>query len=155
MSHNRLLYPLQLQTLYSCVLWAGVAPFPPGSQSLAMVSPWETCWCFLSPPSSSIPGRRGQEDLIFLPPANSHLLVEALLQVQKHESTGAPTALPQLTHRVRVPHHEGGAEKMRDSTPFPPASATHGVGMSLLEKKVPTPGSGAVEQGFFPEGSQP
>lgn len=62
-------------------------PLPTSSQSLAMVSPWEgqTAIVFLSL-LSSIPGRHSQEDLVSFPPASSHSLVAALLQVQESEN---------------------------------------------------------------------
>ena len=52
--------------------------------------------------------------------------------------------MPQRTQRVEVPYQEGRAEKMRDPTPLPPASAIHRVGMSLLEKNVLSLSSGGA-----------
>lgn len=44
----------------------------------------------------------------------------------------------------------GGLKRPAASTLLPPANATHRVGLSLLEKKVPSPSSGAEEQGLCP-----
>ena len=103
-----------------------------------MVSSWGTCWHFSSLPRSSIPGKCGQEDLISLPLAGPTCWWK-LLQAQKHEDTGSQLPLPQLTQCMGVLHHEARAEETRDPTAFPPASATHRVGRSLLGKKVATP----------------
>lgn len=146
---------LFLCTLGRCGQEMGL-PLSPRSQSLATVSPWEGQTAgisYLHPESLFQAGMAKRTWSPFPQPVPTRWW-KLYSKHRRLRILVAQLSLPQLALGWRSHSMRGELKRPGASTLLSPASATHRVGMSLLEKKVPTPSSRAVEQGFFPGESQ-